>query len=241
MTGQGQRIERSPADVLRLVVAAVALALLVVLELLFGDTLGRFAADVLRGLSAVPDWIVTLVVVGTRVLALVMLGGGLLWKLRARRWRMLGTVALAGALAAGAVALLDGLFDEAAAPPAVEVTVRTGWFDDGTFPTLFGIGVAAAVLTAAAPWLSRRWRRLGWLLLAGLVVTRFLTSPASLESLMAALAGWVAGAAALVVAGAPSRRPTRRRSWPAWPRSALRRWSCSPPPSMPGGRRPTSA
>ena len=49
-----QRIERSPADVLRLLVAVgVALALLLV-EWLFGDALVDFASELLRGLDAVP-------------------------------------------------------------------------------------------------------------------------------------------------------------------------------------------
>jgi undecaprenyl-diphosphatase len=42
----------------------------------------------------------------------------------------------------------------------------------------------------------------------GLVLTRFVLEPASFDSLKAALLGWAAGAATLVVLGAPSRRPT---------------------------------
>ena len=95
---EGQ-IERSPADVLRLVVAvAVALALLVV-EWLFGDTLVGFASDLLRGLDALPSWIIDVVVVGTRILAVVVIGGGLVWALWGRRWRMLVTVVASAASA----------------------------------------------------------------------------------------------------------------------------------------------
>jgi hypothetical protein len=73
----GERIDRSPADVLRLVVAAVALLLLIVVDALFGDALVAFGSDLLRGLDAVPQWIVDIVVVGTRALAVVVFGGGL--------------------------------------------------------------------------------------------------------------------------------------------------------------------
>ena len=97
-------IERSPADVLRLVVAAALLLVLLLVERVFGNTLVGFASDLLRGLDAVPQWIVDVVVVGTRVLAVVVLGGLLAWALYRRRWRMLGTVALAGLLAAAVVA-----------------------------------------------------------------------------------------------------------------------------------------
>ena len=42
-------------------------------------------------------------------------------------------------------------------------------------------------LTAGAPWLSRRWRRWGWVAVVGLVVTRFLAAPMSFDSLEAVL------------------------------------------------------
>ena len=64
------------------------------------------------------------------------------------------------------------------------------------------------MLTAAAPWLSRRSRRAAWALLVGLMVTRFVSTPVSFDSLEAALVGWLCGAGVLVLIGAPSRRPT---------------------------------
>src|SRR5918994_2199838 len=100
-------IERSPADVLRFVVAAAGSLTLVVVEWLFGDTLIAFGSDLLRGLDAVPQWIVDVVALGTRILAAVMLGGGLLWTVYRQRWRMLVTVGVAGLLAAGLFVLVD--------------------------------------------------------------------------------------------------------------------------------------
>ena len=106
-----QRIERSPADVLRLVVAlGVALSLLLV-EWLFGDTLVDFASDLLRGIDAVPAWMIGVIVVGTRILAVVVLGGGLIWAIVGRRWRMLVTNCLAVLLAGLLVSLQESLVD----------------------------------------------------------------------------------------------------------------------------------
>lgn len=206
--GEGSRIERSPADVLRLAVAAGELVILLLVEWLFGDTLVAFASDLLRGFDALPTWMVDLVVVGTRLLGVVVLGGGIVWTLYRQRWRMLATVALAGAVAAGLVALLDALAstDEAQAPVDVGIDIVAVSSDE--FPTALGVGVVVAVLTAAAPWLSRRWRRAGSALIAGVIVTRFLVAPVSFDSPRAALAGWVCGAATLVALGAPTRRPT---------------------------------
>ena len=201
-------IERSPADILRLVVATAVLLVVLIIASLFGDTLVAFASDLLRGLEAIPSWIIDVVVIGTRILAVVVLGGGLIWTLAHQRWRMLVTVVVAGALAALLIVLVTwlGPDDEGSIP--VDVGGGLGVLSGETFPSAAGIGVVAGVLTAAAPWLSRRWREAGWALVLGLVVTRFLASPVSFESLFAVLLGWFAGSAVLVALGAPSRRPT---------------------------------
>ena len=78
---------------------AVVVLILLVVEWLFGDTLVAFASDLLRGLDAIPQWIVAVIVIGTRILGLIVLGGGLAWILYRRRWRMLATIAIAGLLA----------------------------------------------------------------------------------------------------------------------------------------------
>ena len=200
-------VERSPSDVLRLVVAAVALAIVLVVQALFGDTLVTFATDLLTGLRALPTWIVDTVVVGTRILAVVVLIGGLVVTIWHGRWRMLLTVAAAAGLALALAAALE-TFDPADGELVVDVDDIVGPLTARSFPSALGVAVVTAVLTAAAPWLSRRWRRLGWLLVIGVAVTRFLLSPVAFDSLRNALVGWFAGAAILVVLGGPRRHPS---------------------------------
>jgi undecaprenyl-diphosphatase len=191
-----------------MVTAAAAVLVLLLIEWLFGDTLVAFGTDLLRGLDALPNWIVDVVIVGSRLLAVVMLAGGLLWVVTRRPWTMFVRVIAAGVLAAVLVTLVADLVDVADGAASVEADIGGVVIDDATFPSAIGIGVVAAVLTAAAPWLSRRWRRIGWALLIGLMLTRFLASPVSFDSLEAALIGWLSGAGVLVLLGAPSRRPT---------------------------------
>ena len=70
-------VAQSPSDVLRLAVAAVLLLGLLLVQWLWGDTLITFAGNLLQGLDALPTWLVDVVVVGTRILAVVVLVGGL--------------------------------------------------------------------------------------------------------------------------------------------------------------------
>jgi undecaprenyl-diphosphatase len=181
---------------------------LVLVEWLFGDTLVAFGTDLLRGLDALPQWIVDVVVIGTRVLAVVVLGGGFVWMLARQSWAMLARIVAAGVPAAALVTLLDHVVTVESGLAPVDVDVDVAFLDDGGFPSAVGIGVVAAALTAAAPWLTRRWRRMGWALLLGMMVTRFLATPLSFDSLVAVIVGWLCGAGVLVILGAPSRRPT---------------------------------
>ena len=134
--------------------------------------------------------------------------GLLVWALYRRRWRMLGTVALAGAVAAGLVSLLESGDRLRSGTGARRARRRSRSADGSGFPSTAGIAAVAAVLTAAAPWLDRRARRAGWALMLGLMVTAFVDSPMSFDAMLAVAVGWLVGAAVLVAAGAPSRRPS---------------------------------
>ncbi len=198
---------RSPSDVLRLVVGAVLLLTLLLVQWLWGETLVTFAGELLAGLSALPSWLVGVVVAGTRVLAVVVLVGGLVLTVRAGGARMVGTAAAAAGVALVLQLLLERLGPDAGTT-VLDMPDALGPLLEERFLPTSGLAAAVAAVTAAAPWLSRRARRLAWLLVIGLVVIHFLATPASFDSVQALLVGWVAGAAALVLLGAPSRRPT---------------------------------
>ncbi|HEX2381709.1 MAG TPA: lipopolysaccharide kinase InaA family protein [Acidimicrobiales bacterium] len=205
---RGEIVTRSPSDVLRLVVAVVLVLVLLLVEWLFGNTLVTFASDLLRGLQAIPKWMVNILVVAGRILGIAVLVFGLLLTLYRSGWRMVGTVLAAGVLGAALTLLLDGLVDTTDGALVTKLSTGLGPATDPHFPTAVGVGVATAVVTAAAPWLSRGWRRWAWVLVFALAFTRFATSALSFDSLEALLSGWVAGAAILVLLGAPTRRPT---------------------------------
>ena len=201
-------MERSPADVLRLVVATAALVLLTVIGWLFGDGVVEFASDLFRGLDALPSWLLHTIAIGTRVVALVAVVGGLLLTAVRSGWRMVLTIGLAAGIAVVMVILLKDIPDITEGFTPAEITAEVGPLTDARFPSAEVVGAMAAAVTAGAPWLSRRWRRWGWAAVVGLSITRFLASPISFDTIESVLIGWFAGAAALVALGAPSRRPT---------------------------------
>ena len=200
-------VVRSPSDVLRAVVAAVLLLALLFVQWLWVRALVDFTGELLVGLSAVPTWLVDVIVIVTRLLAVVALVGGLVIAVRSGGWRMVGTAGLGAAIAAVLILLLERV-DPRSGTTAVTVSDSLGPLTATGFPTAVGLGTVTAALTAAAPWVSRRARRIGWALVIALALNRFLITPASFDTLRAVLVGWLAGAAALVVLGGPSRRPT---------------------------------
>ena len=118
------------------------------------------------------------------------------------------TVGLSVAIALVIVFLFDE-FSPDSTVPVIELH-DVGPLTSTGLPAAAGVAIASAALTAAAPWLQRRRRQLGWVLVLGLAFTQFLVTAISFDSLRAIVIGWVAGAAALVILGGPLRRPTGR-------------------------------
>jgi undecaprenyl-diphosphatase len=198
---------RSPSDLLRAIVGATVFVIVLSLEVLFGDTLVGFASDLLRGLDAVPAWLATAIVVGARILAVVFLVGGFVTVVLRGRVRLLLTTAIGAALAIGLFFVLD-VFAPDAGEAVSPLKDTVGIFSDRGFPTAVGLAAVIGIVGASAPWLSRRWRRLGWVLAWGVILTRLFIAPIGFETFSSVIAGWLGGALALVALGAPPRRPS---------------------------------
>jgi undecaprenyl-diphosphatase len=115
------------------------------------------------------------------------------------------------AAAAGAAVLLTlllRLIVDHFEPQVAEVDASYTLVPADRVASTVGLAMLAAVVTAAAPWISRRWRRAGWTVVIIAMLTRLLGAPIEFDTLLAVLAGWTAGAAAIVLLGAPSRSPT---------------------------------
>ena len=160
--------------------------------------------------------------------------------LRRRRFRLLAGLTVG---AAAAAVLAEGIFvlvgDQR--PAALTAHLANGsWPAGAAFPAPALFASAAAVTVAAAPWLSRPWRRVAWLTLLLAAAVRIVAGTAlPMELILALAAGVTVGAAVLVTFGVPDRRigpgprppppaARRRRTWSAC--SAYGRGPCSPSP-----------
>jgi undecaprenyl-diphosphatase len=197
---------QSPSDVLRLAVGAVLLLGVTLIGAFFGAGVVGFVSDLLRGLDELPGWIFTLTAALAEVAAIVVLLLGAAKAIQIRSLRLGITLVVAAAFAAALTALLTRIVDERA-PQLTEVSSVGALGSDDTWPS-WALAALTAVVSTVGPWTTRRWRRLAWAGLLCIALTHFVTTPVAFHTLLASLAGWTAGAGALVISGSPTHRPT---------------------------------
>lgn len=126
--------------------------------------------------------------------------------LRYRRFRLLVSLA-AGAILASAVLIGIIYLAGGARPRALAAGGPWSWLTGASLAGPAVLAAAAAGTVAAAPWLSRPWRRAAWILLWLAAIARLITGTASpVEVIVAFAAGVTAGAGVLVLFGVPDRR-----------------------------------
>jgi undecaprenyl-diphosphatase len=200
-------IGRSPADVLRLVVAASALVVYLVVEALFGSSIAAFFEQLFHGVDALGQSFPSALIAAIRFAATCLVVAGVIMVVRRGRWRLLVTVGVAAGAAALLYALVHGWVHEYHAA-LITPSPSAGPLTNRGFPTGEGTAALAATATAASPWLVRWQRRASWAVVDAVALALFATQPVSGASLLAVLLGWTAGAAALVGLGSPRRRAT---------------------------------
>ncbi len=199
--------ERSPSDVLRTVVFAVLALLLVTLARWSRDETTALDEDLVQRLSFLTPAVgrVLAGAVTLLVLASVLAAWGT--PLVTRRSRLAGHLLVGGVLAVLLVQAADWIVDRGDADALAAEIARRGGVD--TALTVAGLAVAAASFVVLAPFVSRRWRRAGAIVLALVTLLRLLVPIAHPGTLAAALLlGALAGSGTLLLLGRPSRRPT---------------------------------
>ncbi|HEX7136006.1 MAG TPA: lysylphosphatidylglycerol synthase domain-containing protein [Iamia sp.] len=191
---------RHPADVAHLIVAAVVAVLLGVLQTVEPGGLRRLGRDTLDVVDRLPP-VAADILNGTFQVAAIgiplVAAVGLAW---ARRWRLLGTLVIAAAGGVGLMVLVAQVVESAD-------DVATSWLTGAEYSSGAYLAALTAVATAAAPSITRPWRRTVYALVAIGVVLR--VGAAAVDPVTVALVvavGATAGSAVLVAFGA-WRRP----------------------------------
>jgi glycosyltransferase 2 family protein len=194
---------RHPGDVIRLISAGLLLACSLAVSWVARRWLLGTAAAVPGGLGPAGRVITGLVQLACLAAVAVVVAA----TLRRRRFRLLAGLA-AGAVAAAVLA--EGIFVLIGGqrPAALTAHLAHGsWLAGAAFPAPALFASAVTVVVAAAPWLSRPWRRAAWLALLLAAAARLLAGTVLPMQLILALAtGVTVGAAVLVAFGVPDRR-----------------------------------
>lgn len=200
------RISRAPSDVLRLGVGVVLLLGVTIIGALFDNEIVEFTADLLRGLDRFPAWSVGTAAVLAQLAGIAVLLLVVVVVVRCRSVLLVGGLVGAAVGAALLASLLTRVVD-AEAPRITDLEPLAAAGRSGR-ATAIGLAALTGVVSATAPWASRRWRQLGWAGVILLAAVLFATAPVALSTGIALLCGWVAGTAAVVLTGSPSHRPT---------------------------------
>ena len=194
---------RHPGDVIRLIAAVSVLVIAAVTAVLLPALLRPAAAITAVGPATAAGQVLTgLVQVTVAAAALVLLVAAL----RYRRFRVLVTVAGGFAGAAALMAAITYLAGPGGL--ALPVGLRQGsWLAGAGFPDPAVLAGLVAVTVAAAPWLSRPWRRAAWAMLLLIGAARLVTGGLlPIQVVLALATGVTVGAGLLVAFGVPDRR-----------------------------------
>jgi undecaprenyl-diphosphatase len=199
---------RSPSDVLRTVVFSLVTLLLVLLARGSRDALLALETDLVRLVSFLHPTAGRILAGASTLLVIASLAAAWMTALVTRRYRLFGHLLVSGLLAALLLQGIDWFLDRGSPDVLVREIARRQGADSAL--TVDGIAVTAASFVVLAPFVSRRWRRTGALLLILIVLLRLLapvTLPATL--VVALVLGAAVGSGTLLLFGRPSRRPTR--------------------------------
>jgi glycosyltransferase 2 family protein len=198
-----QPLTRRTNDILRLVLAAVFLAVVITSSLITRNdwfALEKSISQIVGVLTPTQSNLVYLVY-GVVILALPF--AILVGLIVARQWKLLGAYAAAAFIAFLALSISgNGI-----SAPRWHLdlsdrldTLLSQFLDDPRW-----IAMLAAVLTVSGPWLPARWRRWWWALLLAFVPIHLIVSavvPA--RSLLGLAVGWFVGALVVLVVGTPA-------------------------------------
>ena len=200
---------RSPTDALRFVTASIVVFITTLIVLIFPDVFGGLGKDLSEifddtagAITEIVGLVVTAFVLAVPLIILVFFAA----KRDFRRLAIIVLAALVAAAAAwGLIAWIAKLLASETFTPehGTVIVAKTAYYPY--------VAALTAAITAATPWLQRRWQRISWTALILLIVIRLaLGSNLPAELVLALSVGVATGSAILFILGSPNRHPSGR-------------------------------
>ncbi len=185
----------------------VVLAVLVLAAVVRDSELASVSTDLLLLVDGLPRALVNGLVGLVQLLAALAPVAALVVLVRTRQWALMFLMVLAATIAGVALVLLSGVVEESVPIEELGFEAVDSWFVGSQFPSSTYLGMLTALLVTASPWLTRSWRRTGWVLIVLVMIARVLSSvEVPVRNLLLLTVGAAAGSLALVIFGAPRRR-----------------------------------
>lgn len=198
---------RHPADIARLLVAGIVLALGMALANTYPTAVRDVSSSLVELVLHLPSGVRAGLLGATQLAALAAPVGVTAILVYRRRFRLLGVTALAAAIGAIALALVQGRLDRTVPSMVIRLGDGDSWVSGADFPSgAYLAGLTAAVLVLGTVT-TRRWTRVMHLGVAVAAFCRMVTAVSVPLNLVVTVAlGAVVGSAVLAVLGSPQRR-----------------------------------
>ncbi|MEN9647179.1 MAG: hypothetical protein RL238_3848 [Actinomycetota bacterium] len=201
--------ERSPRDVLRLVVFGVTALLLVLIVRYARNSTSGLEDDIIALLDFLPHSVQRIVSGVMQILVLVI---GLIVvavPIMRRNWRMLGYIVLGNLVCSGLMWYIERFVDRREPDALDTASASRGGVSSDVFPSAITIAQLTCTFIIIGVFMPRRWRKAGAITLTALIAIRFLISAVFPVNVVISLpVGAALGSAILFAFGRPDRRPT---------------------------------
>ena len=200
---------RTPSDVLRL----IAGVLLVLIGLLFAtgasNTLVGFEHDLINAFDTLPGGVARVIYLIAQGFASVISTAVLVVALWHRRYRLFVMLVATSLFAQLLLMVLDlAIVQQFGQPDLLRDLIRPDWVSAQSEIDSYWVASSVAVVILGSPWVSRAWRRAGWIAVVfGLIFRAVAGGEVPTDLVLALGCGAVSGSAVLLAFGAPNKRP----------------------------------